>query len=207
MRLAGAAHALDATTALDELLEHRQLTACPGDSRCTGAVHLTNLGYADVVLALGRDEDPAGADLIEHLRPHDALLLPGLDAPLLETLTALKLRGVNVAIVSTKLAVTIREIFQYNHADDLLDLIVGGRDVKRNKPDPEGLHLAMTKLGLKPELVLFCGDTVIDAQAAKSAGVDCCAVLNGTTPGEAFDGYPHVHIAQDLWDVKKWLGV
>lgn len=60
---------------------------------------------------------------------------------------------------------------------------MGGRDVKRNKPDPEGLHLAMTKLGLKPEQVLFCGDTVIDAQAAKSAGVDFCAVLNGTTPG------------------------
>ena len=89
VRLAGAAHVLDATTALDELLEHRLLAAFPGDSRCTGAIHLANLGYADVVLALGRDEDPAGADLIEHLRPHDALLLPGLDAPLLETLTAL----------------------------------------------------------------------------------------------------------------------
>ena len=89
VRLAGAAHVLDATTAVDELLEHRLLAAFPGDCRCTGAVHLANLGYADVVLALGRDEDPAGADLIEHLRPHDALLLPGLDAPLLETLTAL----------------------------------------------------------------------------------------------------------------------
>ena len=89
VRLAGAAHVLDATTALDELLEHRLLAAFPGDSRCTGAIHLANLGYADVVLALGRDEDPAGADLIEHLRPYDALLLPGLDAPLLETLTAL----------------------------------------------------------------------------------------------------------------------
>ena len=89
VRLAGAAHVLDATTALDELLEHRLLAAFPGDSRCTGAVHLANLGYADVVLALGCDEDPAGADLIEHLRPHDALLLPGLDAPLLEILSGL----------------------------------------------------------------------------------------------------------------------
>ncbi|OLO88432.1 hypothetical protein BKH09_13030 [Actinomyces naeslundii] len=89
VRLAGTVHVLDATTALDELLEHRLLASFPGDSRCTGAVHLANLGYADVVLALGRDEDPAGADLIEHLRPHDSLLLPGLDAPLLETLTAL----------------------------------------------------------------------------------------------------------------------
>ena len=89
VRLAGTAHVLDATTALDELLEHRLLSAFPGDCRCTGAVHLTNLGYADLVLALGREEDPAGADLIEHLRPHAALLLPGLDAPLLETLTTL----------------------------------------------------------------------------------------------------------------------
>ncbi|WP_167147904.1 GTP-binding protein [Actinomyces sp. ZJ308] len=89
VRLAGAAHVLDATAACDELLEHRLLTAFPGDCRCAGAVHLANLGYADLVLALGRDEDPAGADLIEHLRPHDALLLPGLDAPLLETLTGL----------------------------------------------------------------------------------------------------------------------
>ncbi|MFC2472247.1 MAG: hypothetical protein ACFNS9_00460, partial [Actinomyces sp.] len=89
VRLAGAAHVLDATTALDELLEHRLLAAFPGDCRCTGAVHLANLGYADVVLVLGRDEEPTGADLIEHLRPHDALLLPGLDAPLLETLTGL----------------------------------------------------------------------------------------------------------------------
>lgn len=67
---------------------------------------------------------------------------------------------------------------------------MGGRDVKRNKPDPEGLHLAMTKLGLKPEQVLFCGDTVIDAQAAKSAGVDFCAVLNGTTPGRPLTAIP-----------------
>jgi len=89
VRLAGAAHVLDATTALDELLEHRLLAAFLGDSRCTGAVHLANLGYADVVLALGCDEAPAGADLIEHLRPHDALLLPGLDAPLLEILSGL----------------------------------------------------------------------------------------------------------------------
>jgi len=89
VRLAGTAHVLDAATAVDELLEHRPLAALPGDHRCTGAVHLANLGYADVVLALGREEDPAGADLIEHLRPHDVLLLPGLDAPLLETLTGL----------------------------------------------------------------------------------------------------------------------
>lgn len=90
VRLAGTAHVLDAVTACEELLEHRPLAqagleAFPGDMRCTGEIHMVNIGYADVVLALGWDEG-AGADLIEHLRPHDALLLPGLESPLLDCL-------------------------------------------------------------------------------------------------------------------------
>lgn len=94
MRLAGIAHALDASTAQDELLEHhllseRGLGSHPEDARCTGEVHLVNLGYADLILSLGQDEAGAGADLIEHLRPHSTLLLPGMDAPLLECLLAI----------------------------------------------------------------------------------------------------------------------
>lgn len=74
------------------------------------------------------DEDPDHADEFYHqfqlsvgelageeghrIMVEDSRLLPGA----VETLTALKLRGVAVAIVSTKLAVTIREIFQHNHA-------------------------------------------------------------------------------------------
>ena len=165
------------------------------------------------------DQDPAHAEGFYHqfqlsvgelageeghrIMVEDSRLLPGA----VETLTALKLRGVDVAIVSTKLSATIREIFQHNHADGLLDLSVGGRDVAHYKPHPEGLQLAMSRLGLEPGQVLFCGDTVIDAQAAQSAEVDFCPVLNGTTPREAFDAYPHVHVAKDLWDVKSWLGV
>ena len=44
------------------------------------------IGYADLVVALGHD--PVGCDLVEHLRPHDTLLLPGLDAPLLPEMLA-----------------------------------------------------------------------------------------------------------------------
>lgn len=55
----------------------------------------------------------------------------------------------------------------------------------------------------------FCsaGDTVIDAETARRAGVDFCAVLNGTTPAEAFADFPHVHIAPDLADLLDWLKV
>ena len=86
-----------------------------------------------------------------------------------------------------------------------LDLIIGSDRVKRHKPDPEGLLAAMSRLGAGPEETLFCGDTVLDAGAAQNAGTEFAAVLNGTTPASAFREWPHVHIAPDLWDLKRWL--
>ena len=85
------------------------------------------------------------------------------------------------------------------------DLIIGSDRVKRHKPDPEGLLAAMSRLGAGPEETLFCGDTVLDAGAAQNAGTEFAAVLNGTTPASAFREWPHVHIAPDLWDLKRWL--
>lgn len=130
-------------------------------------------------------------------------LFPGA----LELLEALKAAGVPAGIVSTKLGATIRRIFAYQKADHLLALVVGGEDVDRPKPDPQGLLGAAERLGLSPAQVLFCGDTVIDAGTAQAAGADFCAVLNGTTPPEAFQAFPNVHIAPDLIELKGWLGV
>ncbi len=124
-----------------------------------------------------------------------------------ELLAALKGAGVHTAIVSTKPGDTLRQIFAHQGKLELLELVIGGDDVRRNKPDPEGLNLALARLGLEPGQVLFCGDTVIDAATARAGGCAFCAVLNGTTPREAFQDYPHVHIADDLPGLQSWLNV
>ena len=128
-------------------------------------------------------------------------LLPGA----VELLTALKGAGIPAAIVSTKPGDTIRNIFRYQGHLDLLALVIGGDEVTRYKPDPEGVQLALDRLGLTADRVLFCGDTVIDAATARAGGCDFCAVLNGTTPREAFENYPTVHIADNLADLQNWL--
>ena len=130
-------------------------------------------------------------------------LLPGA----VELLAALREAGVPAAIVSTKPGETIRRIFAYYGHSDLLALVIGGDEVSNYKPDPEGVRLALDRLGLTADRVLFCGDTVIDAETARAGGCDFCAVLNGTTPREAFADYPHVHIADDLSDLQGWLGL
>lgn len=88
--LAGLAHIIDVDTAARDLLTHQELpdSVVAVESQCAGEVHMVALGYADVVVALGRD--PVGRDLVEHLRPHDTLMLPGLEAPLLPELLALR---------------------------------------------------------------------------------------------------------------------
>ena len=88
--LAGLAHIIDVDTAARDLLTHQELpdSVVAVEGQCAGEVHMVALGYADVVVALGRD--PVGRDLVEHLRPHDTLMLPGLEAPLLPELLALR---------------------------------------------------------------------------------------------------------------------
>ena len=122
-----------------------------------------------------------------------------------ELLQALRDAGVRTAIVSTKPGETIRRIFDHQGRLDLLDLVVGGDEVRHSKPDPEGLRMALERLGLRSEQVLFCGDTVIDAATAQAGGCQFCAVLNGTTRAPAFERFPCVHIAQNLDDLRNWL--
>ena len=148
-------------------------------------------------LAVGELAEGAG----KHIMEEKTTLFPGA----VELLSSLKERGIMTAIVSTKPRFALRRIFARQGVTQLFDLIVGGEDVACAKPDPQGLRFALDQLGLKPEEILFCGDTVIDAATARNGGTDFCAVLNGTTPAEAFGAYPCVHIAENLKELRSWL--
>ena len=133
----------------------------------------------------------------------ETILFPGAA----ERLRALKAQGIKTAIVSTKRGDTIQIILERLGLADTVDLVIGSADVTRHKPDPEGLLAALDRLGVKPEDALFCGDTVLDAEAAKNAGTRFAAVLLGTTPAEAFARFFPDHTSPDLWDLAAWLGL
>lgn len=130
-----------------------------------------------------------------------AQLCPGAE----ELLRWLRGRGVKLAVVSSKPAVVLRPLLERQGVADLFDFIIGADQVSVPKPDPAGILRALESTGLTPPEVLYCGDTVIDAQAGQNAGTDFCAVLNGTTPAEDFAAYPHVHIAPTLPHLRNWL--
>jgi len=133
----------------------------------------------------------------------DTRLFPGA----VELLEALHARGIPAGVVSSKGGGMLGKILAARGVEHLFSSVTGGDQVSRPKPDPEGLQKAIAGFDLTPDQVLYCGDTVIDAETAQRAGVAFCAVLNGTTGREAFAAYPYRHIAPDLWDVKAWLGL
>ena len=171
------------------------------------------IGYLleDAYAMLTGDRDPARqarfralfSEVAVERQRKETTLFPG--AP--ELLRGLKARGIKAGIVSTKRGDTIQIIMDNHGLGDTIELVIGSADVTRHKPDPEGLLAAMDRLGVRPEETLFCGDTVLDAGAAKNAGCHFAAVLNGITPGSDFAPFPTDHIAPDLWDLAAWLGL
>ena len=102
---------------------------------------------------------------------------------------------------------TVRKTVGYM-LEDAYTMLTGDESVEnRAKFRLYFIEVAMERMGVRPEEMLFCGDTVMDAGAARNAGCDFAAVLNGTTPAEGFEGWPCVHIAPDLYDLAKWLGI
>lgn len=60
---------------------------------------------------------------------------------------------------------------------DRVDLLVSSDDVSRPKPDPEGVHQAAEKLGVRVDRILFAGDSTADVRAGRDAGAKTAAVL------------------------------
>lgn len=63
------------------------------------------------------------------------------------------------------------KILKHHNIDHYVKEIVGGCEVKMNKPNPEGLLLLANKLKAQRELILHVGDHDHDLLAANAAGV------------------------------------
>ena len=122
------------------------------------------------------------------------LLFPGA----FKVIPALDRLGYLVGIVSTKYRYRIESMMDRDTLLDSLSCIIGGEDVTRHKPDPEGLIKAAEKLGLAVGDCVYVGDSHVDAGAAQSADMPFIGVLSGTTAAEMFAGYPNLAILSSV---------
>jgi phosphoglycolate phosphatase len=139
-------------------------------------------GVADAALAARfREGFHALAERIMHERTR-------VFAPVAGVTGALRAAGLATAICSTKRRGQIERILARHDLLDRFDAIVGGEDVRRHKPAPDALLLALERLGVAADRALYVGDHRVDAEAAAGAGVAFVAVLSGPSPRTDFAG-------------------
>jgi phosphoglycolate phosphatase len=155
-------------------------------------------------LASGRPSQP----LIESFRKRaDEVMVDGtkLYKSVSAVIPALKRQGYLLGIVSTKYRFRIEAILERDRLLPFFDIIVGGEDVAKHKPDPEGLFKAMLQLHCDQQSVVFIGDSVIDAQTAIAAGVRFVGVCTGATSKKELQKSGALQVMEDLEELSMIL--
>ncbi|HET8781905.1 MAG TPA: HAD-IA family hydrolase [Pyrinomonadaceae bacterium] len=121
------------------------------------------------------------------------------------TVDALRDRGFQLGIVSTKYRRRIHEVLTRESLLHGFQVVIGGEDVEHHKPHPQGLFAAIERLGCSTESLVYVGDSVVDAELAKRAGVPLIVVLSGVTPRADFDEYKPLAVLESVSDLPKFL--
>ncbi len=83
------------------------------------------------------------------------------------------------AILSNKPISFVEKILTELNFLSLFDSVLGGDSLSERKPNPMGLQLLMTNLNCPVKEVLMIGDSAIDIETGKHAGVITCGVTYG----------------------------
>lgn len=108
---------------------------------------------------------------LDRTRPYDGIP---------EMLERLKQRGCRLAVVSNKFDAATKELCRHFFADTI-EVAVGEHEAEgiRKKPAPDTVNEALSQLGVDRLDAVYVGDSDVDLQTARNAGLPCISVLWG----------------------------
>lgn len=87
-------------------------------------------------------------------------------------------RGIKTAVVSNKSDFAVQDLVNV-YFDGLFDLSVGAKEGIRKKPAPDSVNAVLKALDVPREYALYVGDSDVDIETAKNAGMSCISVTWG----------------------------
>jgi phosphoglycolate phosphatase len=96
----------------------------------------------------------------------------------LELLEELKRLGIRTAIVSNKLDPAVKELHDRFFRESV-EAAIGETEQIARKPAPDMVRCALEELSADPEHAIYVGDSEVDLQTAKNAGLPCVSVTWG----------------------------
>ena len=99
-------------------------------------------------------------------------------AGVLELMAALKAEGFRLAVVSNKPDEAVRPLVA-KHFGALADIAMGETAQRRRKPAPDMVNDALAALGADKSRAVYVGDSEVDIETARNAGIPCISVTWG----------------------------
>ena len=109
----------------------------------------------------------------------DFLHLCSLYDGVADMITALRNQGVQLAVLSNKPQPTTQKIIKAFFDEGTFSVVFGQREGVPLKPDPAGVFEILELLRRQKQECLYIGDTAVDIQTGKSAGLTTVGVLWG----------------------------
>lgn len=119
-----------------------------------------------------------------------------------ELLKELKSKGVTAVCNTNKNHIFSDELLRKFYKDSLTEIVGAGLGFD-TKPDPAAALYLAEKYASDGKKPLYVGDSNVDMQTAKNAGIDACGVLWGFRGREELEAQIPAHIAADAAELRK----
>jgi len=133
----------------------------------------------------------------------DALTRWALRSGVTDFLNTIKAKGILTGLVSNVGGKTLTKALSKLDLADYFDVVVSRNDIMNLKPNPEGLNLAMEKLGICKDSSILLGDSLDDVNAARNAGIRIMIITDGENAKEDILAAQPDHVIQSYEELLK----
>lgn len=152
-------------------------------------------------------EDPRYPAALEFYRAYydaHAQIKTGPYPGIPELLNQLSREGVRLAVVSNKPDEAVRALTE-RYFPGVFPVAIGNRDGWATKPAPDSVYEAMRLLGTRRESTVYVGDSDVDVDTARNAGLDSIIVTWGFRDEDFLRAHGAQHLAHNADELYEML--
>lgn len=152
-------------------------------------------------------EDPRYPAALEFYRAYydaHAQIKTGPYPGIPELLNQLSREGVRLAVVSNKPDEAVRALTE-RYFPGVFPVAIGNRDGWATKPAPDSVYEAMRLLGARREGTVYVGDSDVDVDTARNAGLDSVIVTWGFRDEDFLRAHGAQHLAHNTDELYEML--
>lgn len=118
-----------------------------------------------------------------------------------ELVAELRQRGMKLAVCSNK-ADEFSQVIVEHYFPGVFQVVLGKKKDIPTKPDPAGVALILRQLEADPASTLYVGDSGVDMETARNAGLPACGVTWGFRSRQELEGFSPRYLTDTVAELR-----